>query len=150
MFNMIKAEHLKQKSTFQKVLIWLGPTITLLLVLVLMGGNYIQSGGYNWWYMFILPASLTMISSFVINNDSKRTFHGLFSVVIDKDKIFPKAISLLLTGVTSKVDIVPRSFSPAIDSVVTFMHPVNNIITSTKGKTIVIIALDLSSSVDKS
>lgn len=48
MFNMIKAEHLKQKSTFQKVLIWLGPTITLLLVLVLMGGNYIQSGGYNW------------------------------------------------------------------------------------------------------
>lgn len=94
MFNMIKAEHLKQKSTFQKVLIWLGPTITLLLVLVLMGGNYIQSGGYNWWYMFILPASLTMISSFVINNDSKRTFHGLFSVVIDKDKIWYSKIIL--------------------------------------------------------
>ena len=102
MFNMIKAEHLKQKSTFQKVLIWLGPTITLLLVLVLMGGNYIQSGGYNWWYMFILPASLTMISSFVINNDSKRTFHGLFSVVIDKDKIWYSKIILctIYLGIT--------------------------------------------------
>lgn len=88
MLSMIKAEHLKQKHSFQKILIWLAPTITLLLAFVLMEGNYIQVGGYNWWYMLILPGSMTLISALVINNDSSRKFHGLFSVVIDKDKIW--------------------------------------------------------------
>lgn len=94
MFNMIKAEHLKQKCSFQKVLVWLAPTITLLLVFILMGGGNVQKGGYNWWYIFILPGTLTMLSAFVINNDSKRKFHGLFSVVIDKDKIWYSKIIL--------------------------------------------------------
>ncbi|CEN87002.1 lantibiotic immunity ABC transporter MutE/EpiE family permease subunit [Paraclostridium sordellii] len=94
MFNMIKAENLKQKHSFQKVLIWLSPTITLLVAFLLMGGRYIQQGGYNLWYIIILPGALTIISSFVINNDSKRKFNGLFSVVIDKDKIWYSKIIL--------------------------------------------------------
>ena len=53
MINMIKSEHLKLKNSFQKMLIWLAPTITLLLASILIGGNYIQSGGYNWWYILI-------------------------------------------------------------------------------------------------
>ena len=102
MLDMIKSDHLKQKCSFQKALIWLAPTITLLLALVLMSGNYVQKGGYNWWYLFILPGSLTMISSVVINNDSKRKFHGLFSVVVDKDKIWYSKIILctIYLGIT--------------------------------------------------
>lgn len=94
MINMIKAEHLKQKHSFQKILIWLAPTLTLLFAFVLMGGNYVQLGGYNWWYMLILPGSMALIASFVINNDSKKKFHGLFSVVIDKNKIWYSKIIL--------------------------------------------------------
>ena len=94
MINMIKAEHLKQKHSFQKILIWLAPTITLLLAFVLMAGNYIQIGGYNWWYTLILPGSMALISALVINNDSSRKFHGLFGVVIDKDKIWYSKVIL--------------------------------------------------------
>lgn len=39
--------------------------------------------------------------------------------------IFPMAIWLRLTGVTSMVANVPRSFSPAIDSGATAMQPEN-------------------------
>lgn len=94
MINMIKAEHLKQKHSFQRVLIWLAPTLTLLLAFVLMGGNYIQPGGYNWWYILILPGSIALTASFVIINDSSKNFHGLFSIVIDKDKIWYSKIML--------------------------------------------------------
>lgn len=94
MINMIKSEHLKQKHSFQKILIWLAPTITLLLAFILMGGNYVQLGGYNWWYMLILPGSTALIASSIINNDSKKKFHCLFSVVINKDKIWYSKIML--------------------------------------------------------
>ncbi len=94
MLNMIKAENLKQKRTFQKVLIWLAPTITLLLAFAMVGGTNLQVGGYNWWYVFILPAGMALICALVINNDSTRKFHGLFSVIVDKDKIWYSKIIL--------------------------------------------------------
>lgn len=94
MINLIKSEHLKQKGTFQRALIYLAPTITLLLAFVLMGGRYVQECGYNWWYILILPGSLTILSSLVINSDKKGKFHGLFSVVIDKEKIWYSKIIL--------------------------------------------------------
>ncbi len=40
-------------------------------------------------------------------------------------KIFPNARWLRFKGVTSKVAIVPRSFSPAIDSGATAIQPLN-------------------------
>lgn len=94
MYNMVKSEHLKQKHSFQKGLLWIAPTITLLLTFILMGPMYAQNGAYNWWYVFILPGSLTIMGAFVITKDSKRKFHGLFSVVIDKKKLWYSKIIL--------------------------------------------------------
>lgn len=99
---IIKAEFLKQKCTFQKKLVWLAPLITILITIMLMGGLYIQSGAYNWWYILILPETVTMISSFIIVNEKKRKFHGLFTVLIDVKKlwygkIFVCSIYLALT-----------------------------------------------------
>ncbi len=88
MYLLIKAELLKQKHSFHKKLVWLAPVITILLAFVLMGGRYIQSGSYNWWYTFILPGALTMISSFIIVNEQKRKFHGLFSDLVDIKKLW--------------------------------------------------------------
>ena len=53
-----------------------------------MGGYYLQKSAYNWWYTLILPGSFTMICSFIISNDRKRKFNGLFSVIVDKQKIW--------------------------------------------------------------
>lgn len=85
---MIKAELLKQKNTFHKRLVWMAPIITILLAFLLMGGGYIQNGSYNWWYIFMLPGALTMISSFIIVNEKKGNFHGLFTVLIDVKKLW--------------------------------------------------------------
>lgn len=84
MNKILQSEHLKQKHTFQK-LIYLAPLVSIAIAFVLMGGYYIQSA-YNWWYTLILPGSFTMICSFIISNDRKRKFNGLFSVIVDKQK----------------------------------------------------------------
>lgn len=93
MNKILQAEHLKQKHTFQKILIYLAPLITIAIAFLLMGG-YVQLGAYNWWYTLILPGSFTMICSFIITNDSKRKFHGLFGVMIDKQKTWYAKILL--------------------------------------------------------
>ena len=87
MNKILQSEHLKQKHTFQKKLIYLAPLVSIAIAFVLMGGYYIQKSAYNWWYTLILPGSFTMICSFFISNDRKRKFNGLFSVIVDKQKI---------------------------------------------------------------
>ena len=50
------------------------------------------------------------------------------------DRIFPMARSDRFTGVTSKVVIVPRSFSPAIESGARDIHTLNRIVIISIGK----------------
>lgn len=88
MNKILQSENLKQKHTFQKTLIYLAPLVSIAIAFVLMGGYYIQKSAYNWWYTLILPGSFTMICSFIISNDRKRKFNGLFSVMIDKQRIW--------------------------------------------------------------
>lgn len=88
MKSIIKAELLKQKHTFHKKLILIAPIITIFIAFLLMGGAYIQNGAYNWWYMIILPGTFTMISSFIIVNEKKTKFHGLFTILIDIKKLW--------------------------------------------------------------
>lgn len=65
MNKILQSEHLKQKHTFQKKLIYLAPLVSIAIAFVLMGGYYIQKSAYNWWYTLILPGSFTMICSFI-------------------------------------------------------------------------------------
>ncbi|MEG0843025.1 MAG: lantibiotic immunity ABC transporter MutE/EpiE family permease subunit [Romboutsia sp.] len=94
MNKILQSEHLKQKHTFQKSLIYLAPLVSIAIAFVLMGGYYIQKSAYNWWYTLILPGSFTMICSFIISNDRKIQFNGLFSVMIDKQRIWYSKIIL--------------------------------------------------------
>ncbi|WP_207707430.1 lantibiotic immunity ABC transporter MutE/EpiE family permease subunit [Clostridium tarantellae] len=88
MYALMKAELLKQKHSFHKKLVWLAPIVTIFIAIILMGGGYIQSGSYNWWYTIILPASLTIISSLTIVNEQKGKFHGLFSSLVHIKKLW--------------------------------------------------------------
>lgn len=42
MNKILQSEHLKQKHTFQKKLIYLAPLVSIAIAFVLMGGYYIQ------------------------------------------------------------------------------------------------------------
>lgn len=83
-----KAEILKQKRSFHKVLLWLAPLLTMLLALVLMGGHHLQDGAYNWWYMLLLPGCFTMITAFTVMKERKKNRHGLLGIAVQKKRLW--------------------------------------------------------------
>lgn len=112
----IKVELLKQKCTFQKKLIYLAPIITILIAIVLMDKSYVQISAYNWWYVLILPEALTMMSSFIIVNEKKRNFHGLFAVFLDMKKLWYSKILVctIYLALTSFIFLLGITISGAI------------------------------------
>lgn len=71
--NYIEAEYLKLKRTFTKKLSWLAPVATILLCVILgIDKSSFQNGTYNWWYTLILPGMLTLISSGIVQKDTKK------------------------------------------------------------------------------
>ncbi|MEG1138457.1 MAG: lantibiotic immunity ABC transporter MutE/EpiE family permease subunit [Lachnospiraceae bacterium] len=88
MINFVKSELLKQRHSFNRMLLWLAPILTLLLALAMMGGSNLQNGAYNWWYTVLLPGSFTIFSAFTIARERKKNRHGLFGVVVQKSRLW--------------------------------------------------------------
>lgn len=88
MLLYFKAEMLKQKRSFNKVLVWLAPLLTLLLALVLMRGNHLQDGAYNWWYILLLPGCFTLFSAFTVTKERRKNRHGLLGIAVWKTKLW--------------------------------------------------------------
>jgi len=94
MVNYLKAEILKQKHSFNNVIIWLIPIVNIVIALLLMGTKFIQTAAYNWWYILFLPFIFTYISSSIIKKDSKFNFHGLFGVAKNKKQVWYSKIGI--------------------------------------------------------
>ena len=62
---------------------------------------------------------------------------ALAKAVMDSAMILPKAFSLRFVGVVNRVAMVPRSFSPAIDSLAMLKEAVNRKVMSKNGTNIV-------------
>ncbi|MEC4568233.1 lantibiotic immunity ABC transporter MutE/EpiE family permease subunit [Paenibacillus sp. CMAA1739] len=89
MQQYIAAEHLKLKRTFTKKLVWLAPIVTLLLCTGLMGGHMFQSASYNWWYIMLLPGTLTLMCSGVIQKDGKKLkYHAILGMSVDSAQVW--------------------------------------------------------------
>lgn len=88
MISIIKAERLKWKKTFIPKLLWLAPIVTILMSVGLMGGNFFQTGAYNWWYVLLLPGSLTICCALVIEKDAKLKYHSVLALPLNLKKIW--------------------------------------------------------------
>ena len=88
MRKYVQAELLKQKRSFNRILLWLAPLVTILLSLLLMRGRYLQTNAYNWWYMLTLPGSFTMSAAMMAVRERRKNRHGLFGVAIPKKKLW--------------------------------------------------------------
>lgn len=88
MFNLIQAEVLKQKRSFNQKIVWIMPCITILLSFFLMGPSYIQSASYNWWYILFLPFTFTYVTSSLIKKEKKHNFHGLLGIISNKKQLW--------------------------------------------------------------
>lgn len=96
MLAYLKSEHLKYKHHFCRKSIWLMPMVTVLITFFLMGGDYVQMGAYNWWYILILPFTITYIATTFIQNEKAYLYHGLFTVVKEKEKLWYAKIILAI------------------------------------------------------
>ncbi|MEG1524563.1 MAG: lantibiotic immunity ABC transporter MutE/EpiE family permease subunit [Clostridia bacterium] len=88
MHHFLQSEWLKQKHSFNLILPWIAPLFSILLALMLMGGRYLQEGAYNWWYTMLLPSCCTLLSAFMVAKERKKNRHGLFGIVVQKDRLW--------------------------------------------------------------
>lgn len=90
----LQAEFLKQKHRFNLKLLWLSPLVIIALALSLGVGNLLKVGAFNWWYTMMLPGVLSMIITSTTSMEKKHNRHSLFSIVIDKRKLWIAEILL--------------------------------------------------------
>lgn len=88
MINYIKADFLKQKHRFTMKLLWIGPVVTMALIMVIMQGRYFVEDAFNWWSTMLLPGSLAMIIVFSNTAEKKWNRHGFFNICVDKKKMW--------------------------------------------------------------
>jgi len=88
MVNIVKAEHLKMKRTFGKMIPLLTPCIILLIALLLTGGlgNAFPAGAWNWWYTIFLPSTLAIVCYLNIKKDNRVKYYNIFLLDISKQK----------------------------------------------------------------
>lgn len=88
MVNIVKAEHLKMKRTFGKMIPLFAPCIILLIALLLTGGlgNAFPAGAWNWWYTIFLPSALAIACYLNVKKDKKIKYYGIFLLDTSKQK----------------------------------------------------------------
>ncbi|MEG0180004.1 MAG: lantibiotic immunity ABC transporter MutE/EpiE family permease subunit [Oscillospiraceae bacterium] len=109
MVNYLKAEFLKQKHLFIFKLLWIAPLVTVILPIVLMGGNYFVEGAFNWWYTMILPCTFAMMIAFTTSAEKKYNRHSLFAVCVYKKNLWISRI-LMLTIILLFVNLIFFAF----------------------------------------
>lgn len=87
MLNLVKAEILKQRRSFNNKVIWLIPIVLVALALLLLPSS-IYEGMMNWWYISFLPFIFTYVATSLVRKDQKKNTHGLLAIVEDKKKLW--------------------------------------------------------------
>ena len=73
-WKLVKAESLKLRHTFGKILPAAAPFFTILLAFFLTGGGQgkaLPIGAWNWWYTLLLPGMLAVLCYLGISKDKK-------------------------------------------------------------------------------
>ncbi|MDN5341432.1 MAG: lantibiotic transport system permease protein [Oceanotoga sp.] len=95
MLKYLKAENLKYKRTIIKKLIILNPIITILIAL--LSPIWFEINSYNFWYIIILPGTLTLMTTLVIQKEEKKlSYRAIYSLNINLKKIWITKIILII------------------------------------------------------
>ncbi|HHW71461.1 MAG TPA: lantibiotic immunity ABC transporter MutE/EpiE family permease subunit [Clostridiales bacterium] len=94
MIKYLKAENLKCKRTFTKKIIILSPIVTLLIAL--LSPLWFEVNGYNFWYVIMLPGTITLISILVNQIEEKKlSYRGIYSLPVDLKKVWYGKVILI-------------------------------------------------------
>lgn len=114
MLKYILSENKKTKNTFLNKLVYLVPILTILLSMFL-AVDYFQIDSYNWWYITMLPGSLSLECCLLSRIDGKMKNKAVLSLPIDLKKVwFAKilvgiknlSISCIIILVCSEIGVV--------------------------------------------
>lgn len=96
MAKFLKAENLKCKRTFTKKIIILSPIITLLIAL--LSPLWFEVNGYNFWYVIMLPGTITLISILINQKEEKKlSYRAVYSLPVDLKRIWTGKLFLIST-----------------------------------------------------
>lgn len=96
MINYIASEYLKHKGAFVRKIAWIAPMLTVCLNV--LAPMWYQQNSYNWWYVFLYPGCVTLLSILIIQRDSgKLHFRAILSLPIDLERVwYAKIITCIL------------------------------------------------------
>lgn len=89
------SENMKIKRKFVKRLVWIAPTMVILLS-VFLTANYFQVCIYNWWYTLILPGVIAIEGCFLYKIDGAMKNKSVMALPVDLKKVW---IAKILVGV---------------------------------------------------
>lgn len=73
-WKLVKAESLKRRHTFERILPVAAPLFTILLAFLLTGGGQgkaLPIGAWNWWYTLLRPGMLAILCYLGVRKDKK-------------------------------------------------------------------------------
>ncbi len=103
MGNYIASEHLKQRRTLARRLIWVAPILTLLLNI--LAPMWYQLNSYNWWYVLLYPGFLTLLCIQINQRDNaKLKYRAIYSLPVNLEKVwYAKIIICIIYAVMANV-----------------------------------------------
>lgn len=96
MINLVKSEWIKGRHSFVRKSFVIFPLLVTLMAIFLMGGALVQSGAYNWWYIMLLPITVSLICISLTESDKKMCFFNIAILPVPKGKVW---IAKIETGV---------------------------------------------------
>ncbi len=118
MTNIIKAEFLKSKRTMSSKLIFAFPIIALVMAFVLTNGieNAYAESAWNWWYAFLLPGMIAIVSYLSVMREKKNGYYNIKTLPIEKRKLMLGKIAYfgILVLVSNAVIFVGATFGGTV------------------------------------
>ncbi|MFA9376641.1 MAG: lantibiotic immunity ABC transporter MutE/EpiE family permease subunit [Lachnotalea sp.] len=87
MNHYISAERLKCKHTALNKLSWAVPC-SIMILSMLLTGNYFAIDYYNWWYVTIMPVMLALSCCMFSKIDSKMKYRAILSLPLSRQKMW--------------------------------------------------------------
>ena len=86
MWNYFRAEQMKYRHTFAGKAFLVAPLLTLLLGIKLSPA-YVVLTSFNWWYMFLIPAMLSIVSCSCGEKDRKLGEKAVFTLPVSLRRV---------------------------------------------------------------
>ncbi|TCK92590.1 ABC-2 type transport system permease protein [Natranaerovirga hydrolytica] len=90
------AEQLKTKRTFSSKLVVIAPLFTMFMAYILSSTAF-QAAAYNWWYVMILPATLSIWCASIATQERKSQFRNVLALPINLRQLWSGKIQVVVT-----------------------------------------------------